>query len=107
VANRRISEFPSIQGVDIDEQDLLTLVHVFEVDPVLRNKKITFTEFKTYLDLYYPNASGGTFSGNVVINGNLTVTGTSNFTTITSANLATFSGIVVQNNAIVNWYCQR
>jgi hypothetical protein len=101
VANRRISEFSSIPGLDIDEQDLLTLVHVFEVDPVLRNKKITFTEFKNYLDLYYPSTAGGTFSGNVLINGNLTVTGTSNFTTITSANLATFSGIVVQNNAIV------
>jgi hypothetical protein len=101
VANRKISEFSSIPGLDIDEQDLLTLVHVFEVDPVLRNKKITFTEFKNYLDLYYPSTAGGTFSGNVLINGNLTVTGTSNFTTITSANLATFSGIVVQNNAIV------
>lgn len=31
----------------------MTLVHVFEVDPVLRNKKITFTEFKNYLNLYY------------------------------------------------------
>jgi hypothetical protein len=70
VANRRISEFPAIVGTDIVEQDLLTLVHVFEVDPVLRNKKITFTEFKEYLDQYYPNGSGGTFSGNVVINGN-------------------------------------
>jgi hypothetical protein len=102
VANRRISEFPSIPGLDIDEQDLLTLVHVFEVDPVLRNKKITFTEFKNYLDLYYPSAAGGTFSGNVLINGNLTVTGTSTFTSITSSNLGTFSGIVVQNDAIVS-----
>jgi hypothetical protein len=108
VANRRISEFSSIPGLDIDEQDLLTLVHVFEVDPVLRNKKITFTEFKNYLDLYYPSAAGGTFSGNVLINGNLTVTGTSNvYVTNQFANLATFSGIVVQNNAIVSWYCQR
>jgi hypothetical protein len=46
VANRRISEFPSIQGVDIDEQDLLTLVHVFEVDPVLRNKKLRLQSLK-------------------------------------------------------------
>jgi collagen type VII alpha len=102
VANRRISEFSSIPGLDIDEQDLLTLVHVFEVDPVLRNKKITFTEFKNYLDLYYPSTAGGTFSGNVLINGNLTVTGTSTFTSLTSSNLGTFSGIVVQNNAIVS-----
>ena len=98
MSNRRISEFPPINGLDIVEQDLLTLVHVFEVDPVLRNKKVTFTEFKNYLDQYYPNGSGGTFSGNVIINGNLTVTGTSNFTSITGLNLATFSGVVVQNN---------
>jgi hypothetical protein len=95
VSNRRISEFPPINGLDIVEQDLLTLVHVFEVDPVLRNKRVTFTEFKNYLDQYYPNGSGGTFSGNVIINGNLTVTGTSNFTSITGVTLAitTSSGV--------------
>ena len=98
MSNRRISEFPPITGVDIVEQDLLTLVHVFEVDPVLRNKRVTFTEFKNYLDQYYPNGSGGTFSGNVIISGDLTVSGTSNFTSITGLNLATFSGVVVQNN---------
>lgn len=98
MSNRRISEFPSLSGLVVDEQDLLTLVHVFEVDPTLRNKKITFTEFKEYLNQYYPNGSGGTFSGNVIINGNLTVTGVSNFTTATVSNLATFSGVVVQNN---------
>ena len=91
MANRRITEFPSINGVDIDEQDLLTLVHVFEIDPALRNKKITFTQFKNYLNLYYAPASGATFSGNVVISGDLAVSG-----------LSTFSGIVVQNNAIVS-----
>ena len=73
MSNRRISEFSTINGLDVAEQDLLTLVHVFEVDPVLRNKKITFTEFKNYLDQYYPNEAGGTFSGNVIISGNLTV----------------------------------
>ena len=61
MANRRISEFPELNGTDIDEQDLLTLVHVFEVDPTLRNKKITFTQFKDYLNLYYAPASGATW----------------------------------------------
>jgi len=98
VANRRISEFPSIDGTQIDEQDLLTLVHVFEVDPTLRNKKITFTQFRQYLDQYYANITGEIIYGNVTIAGNLTVTGTSNFTTITGSSLATFSGVVVQNN---------
>lgn len=98
MSNRRISEFPSINGTQIDEQDLLTLVHVFEVDPTLRNKKITFTQFRQYLDQYYANITGETISGNVTIAGNFTVTGTSNFTSITGSNLATFSGVVVQNN---------
>ena len=75
MSNRRLSEFSSIAGSVIDEQDLLTLVHVFEVDPVLRNKKITFTEFKEYLNLYYPNTSSGGFTGNITLNGNITISG--------------------------------
>ena len=82
MANRRISEFPELNGTDIDEQDLLTLVHVFEVDPTLRNKKITFTQFRSYLDQYYVNITGEVINGDITIAGNLTVTGTSNFTTI-------------------------
>jgi hypothetical protein len=59
VANRRITELPAINGLDINEQDLLTLVHVFEVDPTLRNKKITFVQLKDYLNQYYAKASIG------------------------------------------------
>jgi len=68
------------------------------VDPTLRNKKISFTQFRAYLDQYYANITGETITGNVTIAGNLTVTGTSNFTSITGTSLATFSGVVVQNN---------
>ena len=32
MSNRRITDFPSINGADIQELDLLTLVSVFEVD---------------------------------------------------------------------------
>ncbi len=102
MANRRISEFPAISGIDIDNQDLLTLVHVFEVNPTLRNKKLTFTEFRSYLDQYYANTSGATISGNVTITGNLSVSGTSTFNAITATGASTFSGIVVQNNATVS-----
>ena len=102
MANRKISEFISIPGAGIDEGDLLTLVHLAEADPALRNKKITFTEFKNYLNAYYPNGAGGTFSGNVLINANLNVTGQSTFQSVTVSGLSTFSGIVVQNNAIVS-----
>lgn len=102
MANRRISEFPAISGGDINDQDLLTLVHVFEVDPTLRNKKITFAQFKEYLNTYYAPTSGTTFSGNVSISGNLTVAGLSSFNSITASGSSTFSGIIVQNDATVS-----
>jgi hypothetical protein len=102
VANRKISEFPAISGIDIVDQDLLSLVHVFEVDPTLRNKKLTFTEFRSYLNQYYANISGATISGNFVITGNLSVSGASAFNTLTTTGASTFSGIVVQNNATVS-----
>jgi hypothetical protein len=91
VSNRKISEFPAINGVDLDEQDLLTLVHVFEVDPTLRNKKITFTQFKEYLNEYYAPTSDATFSG-IVVQNNAIVSGTisgatGTFTDITGSTL--------------------
>jgi hypothetical protein len=102
--NRRISEFPEIAGTLIDEPDLLTLVHVFEVDPVLRNKKITFSGFRDYLNKYYIQGSGNLFNGDLVIGENLIVSGTTTLIGNTTANefqasgLGTFSGIFVQNN---------
>ena len=74
--NRRISEFPEIAGTTIDEPDLLTLVHVLEVDPVLRNKRITFSGFKDYLNQYYTPSSGGVFNGNVTISGSFNIANT-------------------------------
>jgi hypothetical protein len=102
VANRRITEFPAIVAGEIVDQDLMTLVHVFEADPSLRNKKLTFTEFRLYLNQYYANISGATISGNFVITGNLSVSGASTFNTLTTTGASTFSGIVVQNNATVS-----
>ena len=98
MANRRISEFPAISGISVNEQDLLTLVHVLEVDPTLRNKKVTFTEFRNYLDQYYVNITGEIIAGDITITGNLTVSGATSLNTVTSTGLATFSGVVVQNN---------
>ena len=73
MANRKITQFPAFNGVDIQPDDLLTLVHVFEVDPSLKNKKITFTEFRKYLNQFYVTSTG--VQGDVTIKGNLTVTG--------------------------------
>ena len=92
MSNRRISEFSSITGSTIDEQDLLTLVHVFEVDPVLRNKKITFTEFKEYLNLYYPNTSPNGFTGNITLNGNVTISGLVSLPNSSNIQLGTGAG---------------
>jgi hypothetical protein len=92
VSNRRISEFSSIAGSTINEQDLLTLVHVFEVDPVLRNKKITFIEFKEYLNLYYPNTSPGGFTGNITLNGNITISGLVSLPDSSNVQLGTGAG---------------
>ena len=102
MANRRITEFPAIAANDIVDQDVMTLVHVFEADPSLRNKKITFEQFKNYLNTYYASTSGATFSGNVAISGNLTVSGLGSFDTIFSSGLSTFSSSIVQNNIVVS-----
>jgi len=70
----------------------MTLVHVFEVDPVLRNKGITFTEFKNYLNQYYPNTSSGGFTGNITINGNITISGLVSLPDSSNVQLGTGTG---------------
>lgn len=73
MANKKITQFPSINGNAITDEDLLTLVKIFEVDPALKNRKITFAEFRNYLDQYYGVAALS--SGDIAISGNLTITG--------------------------------
>ena len=102
MANRRISEFPAINGTDIAEADLLTLVHVFEVDPVLRNKKITFNEFRNYLDQYYINLSGDVVLGDLTVTGNFEVYNNTKLFTLETSGLSTLSGVIVQNNLIAS-----
>jgi hypothetical protein len=90
VANRRISELQELAGLDLVDQDLLTVVHVFEVDPTLKNRKLTVSGTKQYLNQYYLPHTGGTVSGALVVQGNLTVSGSTNFAT------ATFTGAVAE-----------
>jgi len=77
VANRRITQFPVIQPGDINDQDVLTLVHVFEVDPALRNKKFSFAQLRQYLDVYYVNTAefDPLLAGNVIVSGYVIVSG--------------------------------
>jgi hypothetical protein len=95
VANRRITELQEIAGLDLADQDLLTVVHVSEVDPTLKNRKITISGTKNYLNVYYLPRTGGTVSGAVIVQGDLTVSGSTIFTT------ATFTGTVIVNSLII------
>ena len=99
MANRRISDLQELAGIDVAEQDLFTIVHVFEVDPALKNKKITISGTKEYLNIYYLPRTGGTISGNTSINGTLNVAGLTTTSGLTVSNQASISGLIVQNNA--------
>lgn len=89
MANRRISDLPLIAGQDLADDDLFTVVHVYEVDPNLKNKKLTVSGTKDYLNIYYLPRSGGTVSGSVTFTGNATISG-----------LTTTSGLAVTTTAI-------
>ena len=113
MANRKITQFPAINPNDIVDDDLVSLVSVFEIDPALRNKKLNFSGLRVYLDQYYIN-QGETdpFTvGNVLVTGT-TITGTSGtFNTIVSA--PTISGtdgffdvLVVSGQAEFPWGTQ-
>ena len=95
MANRKISQFPTIESVDIANADLLTLVHVFEVDPALRNKKITFSGFRDYLDQYYSNVGEDPTYNNVTITGNLGVSGYTNLNTLSVSGNSDFQAVIV------------
>lgn len=98
MANRKISQFPTIESVDIANADLLTLVHVFEVDPALRNKKITFSGFRDYLDQYYINVGEDPSYNNVTITGNLGVSGDTDLNTLTVTGDSSFQAVIVGGN---------
>jgi hypothetical protein len=77
VANRRISELQELAGIDLAEADLFTVVQVGEADPAIKNKKLTVSGTKAYLNVFYLPRTGGTVSGSVVVESNLTVSGSS------------------------------
>ena len=97
MANRRISELQELAGLDIAEQDLLTVVHVFEVDPTLKNRKLTISGTKEYLNQYYLPRTGGTVSGALVVQGDLTVSGSTNFATATFTGAVNVGSLIAQS----------
>ena len=102
MANRKITEMPSIEGGSIVDEDLLTVVAVNEADPSLRNKKFQFDELVVYLDQYFQNTSGNTFSGDIIVGGNATISGLTTTSGLTVTHTATVSGLTVQDDAIVS-----
>ena len=111
MANRKITQFPAINPADIVDQDLVTLVSVFEIDPALRNKKLNFSGLRVYLDQYYINQGEtdpftvgnvlvtgyATIYGDQNLRGNLTVSGTSVFESDVELN----SDVYIGNNLTV------
>mgnify|MGYP003131925264 CR=1 FL=1 len=102
--NRKITQFEAIAAAEINDADLLTLVSVFEVDPALRNKKLTFTEFRNYLDQYYINSLNfdPLIATNVIISSGLNVSGIVSFSDVLSVSgAATFTNDISISGDVV------
>ena len=90
MANRRISDLQSIDSNSLAPEDLLTVVHVSEVDPVIKNRKLTLSGFNEYLSVRYLTSSGGTVSGNLLVSGDLRVSGQLFLNSISATGTADF-----------------
>lgn len=101
MANRRVTELPAILSSNIDDDDLLMVVDVAEVDPGLKNKKLTFAATKQYFNSYYLQITGGTIAGSLIITNDLTVSGTFNPENIEVSGTGTFAHLIVTGNADV------
>ena len=97
MANRRITELQELAGLDLADQDLFTVVRVSEVDPTLKNRKLTISGTKEYLNQYYLPRTGGTVSGALVVQGDLTVSGSTNFATATFTGAVNVGSLIAQS----------
>ena len=102
MANRRISELQEQAGLQLAEDDLLTVVNVSEPDPGLKNKKLTISGTKAYLNIHYLPRTGGTISGSTVIQNDLTVSGSTSIAGLAVTDLLTVSGVLVQNLSLIH-----
>ena len=101
MANRRISELQEIAGLNLADADLLTVVQTAEVDPAIKNKKLTISGTKAYLNVYYLSNTGGTVAGSVIIQNDLTVSGATTVNTINSTGTSTLNALIVKTDATV------
>ena len=108
MANRRISELQELAGLDLADNDLLTVVDTGEVDPAIKNKKLTISGTKAYLSVFYLPRTGGTISGSinvqedVVVGSGLTVSGDTLLNNLSVTNAVTFLNATVQGNLTVS-----
>ena len=102
MANRRISELQEIAGIDLADADLFTVVRTGEVDPSIKNKKLTVSGTKAYLNIYYLPRTGGTVSGSVLIEDNLTVLDQTTTSGLAVSNTATVGTLFTSGNATVS-----
>ena len=101
MANRRITDLPAISSASINDDDLLMVVDIAEVDPGLKNKKLTFTDTKQYFNGYYLQLTGGTIAGSLIVANDLTVSGTFTPNTINIIGTGIFSDLLVSGSAEV------
>jgi cytoskeletal protein CcmA (bactofilin family) len=74
----------------------------------IKNKKLTISGTKAYLNVYYLPRTGGTISGsisvqeNVTVTSGLTVSGATSLNTLAVSGGVTFTSLTVQNNLTVS-----
>ena len=95
MANRKITQFPPILGADIVSGDLFTLVAVNEVNPTLKNKKITSAQFISgYLGQHFISITGSPQFTDLTVSGDLTVLGETTLSGLLVLDTATFDADV-------------
>ena len=102
MSNRKITQFPAISGSQIVPEDVFTLVSVNEVNPSLKNKKITSASMVSgWLDQFFV-AQGGTQTFTDLTVQTLHVNGqtTLNDLTVTGTNIVFSNGITVTGDIV-------
>lgn len=102
MANRRISELQEIAGIDLADADLFTVVRTGEVDPSIKNKKLTVSGTKAYLNIFYLPRSGGTVSGSLLVEDDLTVLGQTTTSGLSVTNTANLGVLFTSGNATIS-----
>ena len=97
-----LASYRNRQVFNLAEDDLLTVVNVSEPDPGLKNKKLTISGTKAYLNIHYLPRTGGTISGSTIIQNDLTVSGSTSIAGLAVTDLLTVSGILVQNLSLIH-----